>query len=104
MPLEQDIPSHPPYTSPSQPLKVLILEIGCGYNVPTCRMISETLVKHLTDRGGDATLVRINPTHPEADDEEIEDRFIGIEEKGLHVLREMDVLYRQLRQGNDPDC
>ena len=104
MPLEQDIPSHPPSTSPSQPLKVLILEIGCGYNVPTCRMISETLVKHLTDRGGDATLVRINPTHPEADDEEIEDRFIGIEEKGLHVLREMDVLYRQLRQGNDPDC
>lgn len=81
-----------------QPLKVLILEIGCGFNVPTCRIISESLVKHLTDRGGDPTLVRINPTHPEADDEEIEDRFIGIEERGLKVLLEMDEVYRKSRR------
>ena len=80
----------------NQPLKVLILEIGCGYNVPTCRMISETLVKHLADRGGDPTLVRINPTHPEADNDEIEDRFIGIEEKGLCVLQKIDALYQKL--------
>jgi NAD-dependent SIR2 family protein deacetylase len=81
------------------PLKVLILEIGCGYNVPTCRMISETLVKHLTERGGDPNLVRINPTHPEADNDEIEDRFIGIGEKGLRVLKEIDAVYQQLLLG-----
>jgi hypothetical protein len=41
--------------------------------------------------------VRINPTHPEADDEEIEDRFMGIQERGLSVLKEMDKIYQQLR-------
>lgn len=97
-PPEQDMPPDLSSTLPQQSLKVLILEIGCGYNVPTCRMISETLVKHLTDRGGDATLVRVNPTHPEVDDDEIEDRFIGIEEKGLHVLKDIDALYQQLIQ------
>ena len=59
-------------------------------------MISETLVQHLADRGGDPSLVRINPTHPEADNDEIEDRFIGIEEKGLCVLKEIDAIYQQL--------
>ncbi|KAL7506802.1 hypothetical protein ACHAXN_004043 [Cyclotella atomus] len=85
--------------APKDPLKVLILEIGCGYNVPTCRMISETLVQHLTERGGDPNLVRINPTHPEADNDEIEDRFIGIGERGLRVLKEIDAVYRQLLIG-----
>ncbi|KAK1740147.1 putative sirtuin family protein, partial [Skeletonema marinoi] len=39
----------------SRPLKVCILEIGCGYNVPTCRAISESVVSKLTSLGGDAT-------------------------------------------------
>lgn len=82
-----------------QPLKVLILEIGCGYNVPTCRMICETMVRHLSERGGDPTLVRINPTHPEADDDAIEKRVVGIRERGLRVLKEIDAMYQELLLG-----
>ncbi|KAL7479151.1 hypothetical protein ACHAW6_004894 [Cyclotella cf. meneghiniana] len=102
--LKEVSPSSPTKTSQQQPLKVLILEIGCGFNVPTCRMVSEHVVKDINDRGGDATLVRINLTHPEADDEEIEDHFIGIRERGLLVLKEMDKIYQLLRaESGDKD-
>lgn len=82
----------------SHPLKVCILEIGCGYNVPTCRAISEGIVSKLNSLGGDATLVRINPAHPEADDSSVEDNIISIMEKGLTSLNLIDVEYSLLNQ------
>ena len=91
---------HQQSSTQQQPLKVLILEIGCGYNVPTCRMISETWVKHLLQRGGNPTLVRINPTHSEVDDDNIGDCFIGIKDKGLRVLKYIDMSYQQLQLDN----
>ena len=84
---------------PSKPLNICILEIGCGYNVPTCRLVSETLLSQLLLRGGNATLIRINPLHPEADDPYIEDNVISIMEKGLVALREIDEAYCQIVKG-----
>ena len=81
----------------SSPLKVAILEIGCGYNVPTCRVIAERLVCELTLRGGDATLIRINPSHPESDDHSCEDFVISIMEKGLVALKMIDEYYTELK-------
>lgn len=98
-PLVPPTPSNAISSQSQQPLKVLILEIGCGYNVPTCRMICETMVRHLSERGGDPTLVRINPTHPEADDDAIEDRVVAIRERGLRVLKEIDAMYQELLLG-----
>ena len=86
----------------SSPLKVAILEIGCGYNVPTCRVIAERLVCELTLRGGDATLIRINPSHPEPDDHSVEDYVISIMEKGLVALKMIDEYYTELKvEGSD---
>ena len=45
-------------------LKVCVLEIGCGLNVPTCRYTSEDMVESLHEKGGKATLIRINPDFP----------------------------------------
>ena len=86
--------------SPPTPLKVCILEIGCGYNVPTCRMISEALTSQLSMHGGDVNLVRINPFHPEADDSSVENQVVSIMEKGLVALKQIDEAYQQLRSGS----
>jgi hypothetical protein len=90
--------SHKSAHQSPHPLKVCILEIGCGYNVPTCRAISETIVSKLNSLGGDATLVRINPAHPEADDSSVEDNIISIMEKGLTSLNLIDAEYCLLNQ------
>ena len=87
-------PQHP--NQPHPPLKVAILEIGCGYNVPTCRVIAERLVGELSMRGGDATLIRINPSHPEPDDHSVEDFTVSIMEKGLAALKLIDEHYHEL--------
>jgi len=83
---------------PQSPLRVAILEIGCGYNVPTCRMISERLVCELSKVGGDVTLVRINPSHPEPDDHVVEDFVISIMEKGLVALKMIQMEYDGLHE------
>ena len=80
----------------SNPLKVAILEVGCGYNVPTCRVITERLVGELLLRGGDPTLIRINPSHPEPDDQSVEDSVISVMEKGLMALKKIDEYYCEL--------
>lgn len=85
-----------PEPTSSNPLKVCILEIGCGYNVPTCRAISEAIASKLTSLGGDATVVRINPAHPEPDDPIVEDNVISIMEKGLASLKLIDDEYCKL--------
>jgi hypothetical protein len=90
--------SHKSAHQSPHPLRVCILEIGCGYNVPTCRAISETIVSKLNSLGGDATLVRINPAHPEADDSSVEDNIISIMEKGLTSLNLIDAEYCLLNQ------
>ena len=87
--------------SSGPPLRVAILEVGCGYNVPTCRVVAESLISELLMRGGDATLIRINPSHPEPDDDDIEDNIISIAEKGLAALKLIDEYYKELIEAVD---
>ncbi|KAL7544536.1 hypothetical protein ACHAWF_009893 [Thalassiosira exigua] len=94
-----DWSSSQPQTGHKSPLRVAILEIGCGYNVPTCRAIAERLVGELSGCGGDPTLIRINPSHPEPDDHYVEDFVISIMEKGLASLKAIDKHYCELTQG-----
>ena len=87
--------------SSHEPLKVAIVEVGCGYNVPTCRVVAESLIGELLLRGGDATLIRINPTHSEPDDDDIEDNIISIPEKGLAALKLIDEHYEELIEADE---
>ena len=94
---------HTPQSSSNEPssrLKVAILEIGCGYNVPTCRRTAEILLLKLSMRGADASLIRINLSHPEPDDDDIEDSVISIMEKGFVALKLIDARYRELVELN----
>ena len=88
----------------SHPLKVAILEIGCGFNVPTCRVVAERLIDELIVRGSGATLIRINPTHPEPDDDTIANHVLGIQEKGLKALKMIDGYYKKLTNTNLNVC
>ena len=81
---------------PSSRLKVAIIEIGCGYNVPTCRHTAEGLLFRLSMRGSVATLIRINVSHPEPDDDNIKDFVISIMEKGFVALKLIDDHYCEL--------
>lgn len=72
----------------SKPLKVCVLEIGCGKRVSTCRSVSELMIEDLVKTGfGDETcLVRINPDFADVDDERLADYVISIRSKGLSAL------------------
>mmetsp|Transcript_3963 Transcript_3963/g.8119 ORF Transcript_3963/g.8119 Transcript_3963/m.8119 type:complete len:659 (-) Transcript_3963:173-2149(-) len=87
-------------SSPPQPLKVCILEIGCGYNVPTCRVISERLVLDLRRRGGLPSLIRINPLHPEPDDDDVDEFTISILGRGLASLKVIEAYYGEIQASN----
>lgn len=87
-------------SKPSLPLKVCILEVGCGYNVPTCRRMSEGLVEELSYHGGEMKLIRINLFHPEADDPSVEDDVISIPERGLVALKKIDEVYEHIRNSS----
>mmetsp|Transcript_11835 Transcript_11835/g.17393 ORF Transcript_11835/g.17393 Transcript_11835/m.17393 type:complete len:450 (-) Transcript_11835:307-1656(-) len=77
-------------------LKICILEVGCGDRVRTCRMQSEDMLETLTERGGDVTLIRVNPDFPLADDPENSKSVISIMSRGLEAIREIDVVFRRL--------
>lgn len=68
-------------------LKVCILEIGCGFNVPTCRFVSETMVDEVIPRGSEATLIRVNLDDPTAPPySTAEDHIIPIKTSGLNAI------------------
>mmetsp|Transcript_40003 Transcript_40003/g.96523 ORF Transcript_40003/g.96523 Transcript_40003/m.96523 type:complete len:420 (-) Transcript_40003:2460-3719(-) len=77
-------------------LKVCILEIGCGLNVPTCRDLSETTVQQVARLGGDPTLIRINPIYPGVPRVLSKDHTIPIRSKGLEAIRRIDQVYKSL--------
>merc|ERR1712217_438797 len=51
----------------SQPVKVVILELGAGKNVPTVRCTSERALLDWNKAGADVRLVRVNPELPLGD-------------------------------------
>lgn len=76
------------------PLRICIVEIGCGLNVPTCRGASERMVLQAKRKGGAVNLVRINPDCPLAADENITECLIPIMARGLEALTQIDNFYR----------
>ena len=72
------------------PLKVAILEVGAGGNVTTVRGISEGQLDELRGAGATATLIRINPDLPLADDSANQRQTISLCSYGLAALRKID--------------
>jgi len=69
--------------------KMAIVEIGCGINVPTVRLESQSWLQSLPK--GTCTLIRINPDFPKHGLEKTFDPYvIGINTSGLVALREID--------------
>lgn len=62
----------------SRPLRVAILEIGCGRNVPAVRANSETTASRLADLGAACSLVRVNPEHPGYDDQRMKGKSVQL--------------------------
>ncbi|KAK3286164.1 hypothetical protein CYMTET_6267 [Cymbomonas tetramitiformis] len=79
-----------PDSDTKPPLKVCILEVGCGGNVITVRANTERIYKQVTSSGGNCTVVRINPELPLADNDEYQTDFVSIMSKGLPALKEID--------------
>lgn len=75
------------------PLKVCILEIGCGRNVPTCLWNSQSAARKFSKAGAQVTLVRINPESPAFDGPSKSGiyRLLSIPGSGLSSLEKMDV-------------
>jgi len=76
----------------ARPVKVVVIEIGAGGNVTTCRRETEAVHKEVTDSGGKCTTIRINPDLPLADNNgtyEASGSFIGIQSYGLAALRKI---------------
>jgi len=82
----------------NSPLKVCIMEIGCGMNVPTCRSASERMVRSVTKSGGEVALVRINPDLPLAPHLDVSESLIPIMERGLQALKQIDEIYTMKKQ------
>ena len=73
------------------PIQVCVLEIGCGVRVATCRNVAESAVEEVLQKGGDATLVRVNPDYPEeAEGLEFQENTVSIRSGGLFTLEKMN--------------
>lgn len=78
----------------ASPLKVCVLEIGCGKNVPTCRENSKHFGRRMTRAGAVSTLIRINHDYPGADVSSMigggEVQHIPLRGGGLECILEID--------------
>mmetsp|Transcript_178807 Transcript_178807/g.435024 ORF Transcript_178807/g.435024 Transcript_178807/m.435024 type:complete len:536 (+) Transcript_178807:3-1610(+) len=85
-------------SEPSQPARVVVLEIGAGGNVTTVRKTSESLILGFLEAGAEAQLVRINPELPLGDGErfapggDLEHVVVSILSRALESLRRIDSL------------
>lgn len=77
---------------PIAPLRVVILEIGAGNNVPTVRMTSESCLIAFHRAGAVTNLVRVNYSQPLCDrrlPEALRENVISVMSKGLPALQRM---------------
>ena len=83
-------------------LRLCIVEIGCGTNVETCRVTSEQLLEDVLKKGGNATIVRINPDFPFAPEGSVsENHTIPIRSRGLPALKQIDLFYSSFGKQQD---
>jgi len=69
-------------------LKLVILEVGAGTNVPTVRGASEGICEKLDK--SHCTLIRINPEFPHTDSDKTQDKIISIMECGLPAITKIN--------------
>ena len=76
---------------------LVILELGCGKNVPSVRRSTEQLARDINGRSAprgraQCAIIRINPEHPRADSgcAAVADNIISIASTALHALRTID--------------
>lgn len=81
----------------SAPLRIAILEVGAGGNVTTIRQLAENTVDSIRERGGVATLIRVNPDLPLADSSSRQDATISLPNYGLAALKQIDEAMTELR-------
>jgi NAD-dependent SIR2 family protein deacetylase len=78
----------------AEKLRVCIFEVGCGLNVPTCRMAAERLVNDVETSGGVVTLVRVNPDFPLTSDPEVKPSLVPIMSTGLATIKQVHKVYQ----------
>ena len=83
---------------------VAILEVGCGGNVTTVRMQTESILEELTNGGVDATLIRVNPELPLADQPDLACRVLPILSSGLAAVRRIDALMAAPAPDTSPEA
>merc|ERR1719377_28378 len=66
------------------------MEAGAGGNVTTVRGTSESVLEDLHKHGAHATLVRINPELPLADDRALQPHTISLLSRGLDAVTRID--------------
>lgn len=71
-------------------LRVAVLEVGAGGNVTTVRRTSEDLCESVRARGGEATLLRVNPDLPCADLPDNAPHTVPLLARGLATVRAID--------------
>jgi len=87
-------------------VRIVILELGAGGNVPTVRRTSEACLKNFLESGADAHLVRVNPDLPLGDDSDHfapggdeSHRIISVMARGLGSLQKIDACVARLQEG-----
>jgi len=78
------------------PLRVAVLEIGCGANVTTIRQKTEALVEEVNARGATATLLRINPEYALADSDGVRPFTLPLLSTGLAAVTKIDAALTRL--------
>ena len=79
------------------PIKICVLEMGCGVRVATCRNVAERMVEDVLKRGGEATLVRVNPDFPEAAEGlEFQENTVSIRCKSKFALEKMNKVIQRV--------
>merc|ERR1712224_1076218 len=85
--------------SPDKPVQIVILEIGCGDNVPTIRHAAEDAAARFSVVAG-VTLVRVNPECPLADRPFPQAsptlQHIALRCRGLDALRRIEEQYHAI--------
>ena len=77
--------------------KLVILELGCGTNVPALRIESEEVLRDCMQSSADASvvLVRVNPKDSKADDIDLADHVLSIPLNALIALCAADEMITQ---------
>ena len=109
---KQSIVSAAEEVSKKKDFNFVVVEIGAGKNVTTIRNLTREFCKSITEVGGNATVIRINPEHPNRDktynfglgrsssltdlpsSSKGKETFIGIKSGGLTALQAIDCLLR----------